>query len=338
MSANRRTTVLVTGGAGYIGSHACKALAQAGHRPVTYDNLVHGHRSAVRWGPLEVGDIRDRARLDEVLRAHRPHAVMHFAGLINVGESVSDPAKYYDNNVAGTLTLLEAMRACAVTHFIFSSSCATYGVPTRQPIDESAPQAPINPYGMSKLMVERVLADYGVAYKLRFMLLRYFNACGADPQGETGEDHEPETHLIPRTLMAAAGEIGALQVFGTDYPTADGTCVRDYIHVSDLAAGHVLALEHLLAQRESGAVNLGTGQGISVREVISAVERVTGRKVPVTESSRRAGDPAVLLADASRARTMLGFAPQFADIDAIVASAWRWHQQAGGVRRAPEHS
>jgi UDP-arabinose 4-epimerase len=331
-----RATVLVTGGAGYIGSHACKALAAAGHRPIAFDSLIHGHRSAVLWGPLEVGDVRDRGRVQEVLRQHRPDAVMHFAGLAYVGESVTDPGKYYENNVSGTITLLEAMRGCGVSRIIFSSTCATYGTPERQPIDETTSQAPINPYGMSKLMVERILADYGAAYRLQHVLLRYFNACGADPQGEIGEDHDPETHLIPRGLMAVAGTVPALEIFGTDYPTADGTCVRDFIHVSDLAVGHVQALDYLLTDGASTALNLGTGQGVSVRQVIASLERVTGRKVPVVESARRAGDPAVLLADASRARQVLGFAPQFVEIDAIVSTAWRWHQRT--AQRAPEHS
>jgi UDP-arabinose 4-epimerase len=320
--------VLVTGGAGYIGSHACKALALAGHRPVAFDNLICGHRHAVRWGPLEVGDVRDRARVEKVLRKYRPDAVMHFAGFAYVGESVADPGKYYENNVAGTLALLAAMRACGVARIVFSSSCATYGVPERQPITEAAAQRPINPYGVSKLMVERILLDYDSAYDTRSVILRYFNACGADPEGEIGEEHEPETHLVPRGLMAAAGAIPALEVFGTDYDTPDGTCIRDFVHVSDLASGHVQALAHLLDGGASLALNLGTGRGASVREVIAAVERVSGRRVVVKESVRRPGDPAVLLADASRARAVLGFVPVFEDIDSIVSTAWRWHRRS----------
>jgi UDP-arabinose 4-epimerase len=318
--------VLVTGGAGYIGSHACKALAASGHRPIAFDNLVFGHRSAVRWGPLEVGDIRVRAHLEQALRRHRPDAVMHFAGFAYVGESVVDPAKYYENNVAGTLSLLDAMRACGVERIVFSSSCATYGIPERQPIDESAEQRPINPYGTSKLMVERMLFDYSSAYRMRCVVLRYFNACGADPEGEIGEDHQPETHLVPRGLMAATGMIPALELFGTDYDTPDGTCIRDFIHVSDLATGHVQALDYLFSGGESVALNLGTGRGVSVREVIAAIERVSGRTLAVKETARRPGDPAVLLADPSKARAILGFAPVFTDIDAMVATAWRWHQ------------
>jgi UDP-arabinose 4-epimerase len=321
-------TVLVTGGAGYIGSHACKALALAGHRPVAFDNLICGHRHAVRWGPLEVGDVRDRARVEEVLRKYRPDAVIHFAGSAYVGESVGDPGKYYENNVAGTLALLAAMRACGVARIVFSSSCATYGVPDRQPITEAAAQRPINPYGASKLMVERILLDYDSAYDIRSVILRYFNACGADPEGEIGEEHEPETHLVPRGLMAAAGAIPALEVFGTDYDTPDGTCIRDFVHVSDLASGHVQALAQLLDGGASLALNLGTGRGASVREVIAAVERVSGRRVVVKESGRRPGDPAVLLADASRARAVLGFEPVFKDIDSIVSTAWRWHRRS----------
>jgi UDP-arabinose 4-epimerase len=327
--------VLVTGGAGYIGSHACKALALAGHRPIAFDNLTSGHRGAVRWGPLEVGDIRDPARIKEVLRRYRPDAVMHFAGSAHVAESVADPGKYYANNVAGTLSLLDAMRACRVKRIVFSSSCATYGICERQPIDESAAQRPINPYGMSKLMVERILFDYSRAYRMRCVVLRYFNACGADPAGEIGEDHQPETHLVPRGLMAAARAIPALEVFGTDYDTPDGTCIRDFVHVSDLATGHVQALDYLRAGGASLALNLGTGHGASVREVIAAIERVSGRRIVVQESARRPGDPAVLLADASRARTMLGFAPVFTSIDSIVATAWRWHQRSAPQAQRP---
>jgi UDP-arabinose 4-epimerase len=320
-------TVFVTGGAGYIGSHACKSLAAAGFLPVTYDSLVHGHRSAVKWGPLEVGDTRDAAKLEQVMRRYRPCAVLHFAAFAYVGESVVNPAKYYDNNVGGTLSLLRAMRVCAVDMMVFSSTCATYGVPEQQPITESALQHPINPYGASKLMVERVLRDYGVAYGLRTATLRYFNACGADPDAEIGEDHEPETHLIPRGLMAACAAIPKLDVFGTDYPTPDGTCIRDYIHVSDLAAGHVQALNYLLDGRETIALNLGTGQGVSVREIVASLERVTGKAVPVHFGPRRAGDPAVLLADPSRARRVLGFSPRFSGIDQMIATAWRWHRR-----------
>lgn len=322
-------TVLVTGGAGYIGSHACKALAAAGHLPVVYDDLSGGHPEAVRWGPLERGDIADRGRLDEVLRRHRPQAVMHFAGLIEVGESLRDPGRYYANNVGGALALLAAMRDHGPGHIVFSSTCATYGIPERVPIGEDAPQVPVNPYGRSKLMVERMLADFGAAHGLRWAALRYFNACGADPDGETGERHDPETHLIPRALMAVSGEIERLEVFGGDYDTPDGTCVRDYVHVTDLAAAHVAALDRLLAGAEPFAVNLGTGRGFSVREVLAAVERVTGRRVPVAMAPRRPGDPARLVADPALAGRLLRFRPRYLALDDIVATAWRWHRRGG---------
>lgn len=317
-------SVLVTGGAGYVGSHACKALAASGFTPVTYDDLSTGHRDLVRWGPLEEGDVGDADRLGEVLARHRPVAVMHFAAQSLVGESVRDPARFYRSNVAGTLTLLEAMRRHGVENVVFSSTCATYGLPETAPIAEDAPQRPINPYGWSKLMVERLLADFGAAYGVQWAALRYFNAAGADPDGETGEDHRPETHLIPRTLMAAAGWLPHLDVFGVDWPTPDGTCLRDYVHVSDLARWHVAALDHLLGGRGSLALNLGTGKAHSVAEVVAAVERVTGRIVPLHHSARRAGDPPVLVADPSRALAILGEPPHFTDLDVIVATAWRF--------------
>jgi UDP-glucose-4-epimerase GalE len=325
------STILVTGGAGYVGSHACKALAAAGHTPVTYDNLSRGHREFARWGPLEIGDIADAAKLDSAFARHRIDAVMHFAALAYVGESVEQPALYYRNNVGGTLELLEAMRRAGVKLLVFSSTCSTYGVPERMPITEDLPQQPINPYGMSKLVVERVLRDYEPAYGLRSVALRYFNAAGCDPDGEVGEDHDPETHLIPRVLMAADGMLPQVDVFGTDYPTPDGTCLRDYIHVADLADGHVRALAYLQRGGASTAINLGTGRAFSVREVIAAAERVTGRRIPVHEGPRRAGDPPVLVADATRARLVLGFAPGFTEIEPIVATAWRWHERP--VRR-----
>jgi UDP-glucose-4-epimerase GalE len=321
------STILVTGGAGYVGSHACKALAAAGHTPVAYDNLSRGHREFARWGPLETGDIGDGAKLDEVIARHRVEAVMHFAALAYVGESVEQPALYYRNNVGGTLELLEAMRRAGVGLLVFSSTCATYGVPVRMPITEDAEQRPINPYGMTKLVIERVLRDYGAAYGLRSVALRYFNAAGCDPDGEIGENHDPETHLIPRVLMAADGTIPHVEVFGTDYPTPDGTCLRDYVHVTDLAAGHLQALDYLKRGGATTAVNLGTGRGFSVREVIAAAERVTSRRIPLREAARRAGDPPVLVADATRARTLLGFAPRFNEIEPIVETAWRWHKR-----------
>ncbi|BCU06778.1 UDP-glucose 4-epimerase GalE [Allochromatium tepidum] len=318
--------VLVTGGAGYIGSHTCKALARAGYRPITLDNLVYGHEWAVRWGPLEIGDISDRTCLDAVIARHRPEAVIHFAAYAYVGESVRDPGRYYRNNVAGTLTLLEAMRDHAIPHIVFSSTCATYGVPDRTPITEDHPQRPINPYGASKLMVERILADFEQAHGLGWIALRYFNAAGADPEGEIGEDHDPETHLIPLALQAAAGRGPQLQVFGDDYPTPDGSCIRDYIHVADLAEAHVKSLAHLRAGEASGAFNLGTGQGASVLEVIAAVEHVTGRPVPREIGPRRPGDPPVLYADADKARRLLGWEPRYREPAETIEHAWKWHR------------
>lgn len=323
------TTVLVTGGAGYIGSHACKALAQAGLRPVAYDNLVYGHKEAVRWGPFAKGDILDRRRLDEVIDLHRPAGIMHFAAYAYVGESVGNPGKYYRNNVAGSLTLLEAARDHDIDRFVFSSTCATYGVPKSTPISEDNTQQPINPYGASKLMVERMLADFQSAHGLRYATLRYFNAAGADAEGEIGEDHDPETHLIPLAIKAAMAGEPELSIFGTDYPTPDGTAVRDYIHVTDLAEAHVLAFQDLLAGGDSMALNLGTGSGHSVRQVVEMVEKVGGGNVPVRLADRRAGDPPELVADASRAVDRLGWRPVHSGLREIVETAWRWHEKVG---------
>ena len=331
-------TVLVTGGAGYIGSHACKALARAGYAPIAYDNLGRGHGEAVQWGPLVVGDLADRALLEATLRRHRVAAVMHFAAFAYVGESVANPALYFRNNVANSLVLLEAMAKADVRSIVFSSTCATYGVPETMPIAESAPQRPVNPYGESKLMIERMLHWLGAAHGLGYAALRYFNAAGADPDGEIGENHDPETHLIPLALDAALGRRAALEIYGTDYPTPDGTAVRDYIHVTDLADAHVLALQHVRAGKPSVALNLGTGTGFSVREVIAATERVTGRKVPHRETARRAGDPAMLVADARRAREALGWTPRLSGLDDILATAWAWHRRRHDARKhaAPE--
>lgn len=323
--------VLVTGGAGYVGSHACKALAAAGYRPVVFDNLSRGFAELVKWGPLVVGDLGDRAAVDAALLVHRPVAVMHFAAFAFVPESVADPYLYYRNNVAGTLTLLEAMRAADVKRLVFSSTCAVYGSVTRTPISETTPTMPVNAYGESKLMVERILVDATRAYGLDWTALRYFNACGADPDVETGELHDPEPHLIPRALMAATGEISHLDVFGEDWPTPDGTCVRDYIHVADLADAHVASLRRLENGGSSDAFNLGTGTGLSVRQIVDAVARVTGRAVPVRLGPRRPGDPAALVADPARARAELGFSPSRSDIDTIVATAWRWHRARRNV-------
>ena len=325
---NPDSTILVTGGAGYVGAHACKALAARGLTPVTFDNLVYGHEQAVRWGPLERGDIADRARLDEVIAKYRPAAVMHFAAFTYVGESVADPGKYYRNNVAGSLTLLEAMRDHGVGKLVFSSTAAVYGIPDGVPIAEDAVKAPINPYGETKWMIECVLRDFQVAHNIKSVALRYFNAAGADPDGEIGELHEPESHLIPLALDAVAGRGKALTVFGDDYPTPDGTCIRDYIHVADLAEAHVLALAALDGFDGPRAFNLGTGQGVSVREVLEAVERATGTAVPHSIGPRRPGDPAELVADSSLAQRELGWRPGISDMDSIATTAWSWHRQA----------
>lgn len=320
--------MLVTGGAGYIGSHTCKRLAAEGFVPVTYDNLVHGHDWAVKWGPLEIGDIADGDRVREVLRTYKPVAAIHFAAFAYVGESVEDPARYYRNNVAGSLALLDALRAEKVDKIVFSSTCATYGVPASSPVTEAAPQQPINPYGTSKLMVERILADYGTAYGLRSVCLRYFNAAGADFDGEIGEDHAPETHLIPLAMRAAVQHNAPLQVYGDDYDTPDGSAVRDYVHVNDLGAVHVAALRYLIAGGASTAINIGTGKGASVLQIIEEVERVSQRRVAWRMAPRRPGDPPTLVADASRLKSVLGIDPDgFASLSDIVRSAWNWHSK-----------
>jgi UDP-glucose-4-epimerase GalE len=326
--------ILVTGGAGYIGSHAAKALAASGYEPVVFDNLVYGHREAVRWGPLVEGDLADRALLAETLRRHDIAAVMHFAAYAYVGESMTKPGLYFANNVGNSLGLLEAMREAGLRHIVFSSTCATYGIPDSVPIRETLPQRPVNPYGESKLMVERMLHWFGVAHGLSHVALRYFNAAGADPEGETGECHDPETHLIPLVLDAALGRSVGIDVYGTDYPTPDGTAIRDYIHVTDLADAHVRALRYLEAGGASTALNLATGQGHSVREVIAAAERVTGRRVPRREVARRPGDPPALVADASRARAVLGWTPHLSDLDTILATAWAWQRSRNAPPRA----
>ncbi len=324
--------VLVTGGAGYIGSHVCKALAAAGYLPVCYDNMAHGHEWAVRWGPLEQADIADRAALDSVIERYRPVAVLHFAALISVGESVRRPDLYYRNNVAGTLTLLEAVRSHAIGQFIFSSTAAVYGDPQYLPIDEAHALLPTNPYGRSKLMIERILDDFEGAFGLRHVALRYFNAAGADPDGELGESHEPETHLIPLALQSALGEGSGLDIYGTDYATEDGTAVRDYIHVSDLAAAHVQALRYLQASGGSVSLNLGTGRGWTVRQVVEAVERVTGRRPAVRSCGRRVGDPPALVAAAERGQQVLDWQPARPDLESMVADASRWLRAAQACR------
>lgn len=326
------TRVLVTGGAGYIGSHTCKALAHAGYLPVTIDNFVYGHDWAVKWGPLEEGDIGDPEFVERVVREHRIEAVVHFAAYAYVGESMSEPAAYFRNNVINSLSLLETMHSCGVRTIVFSSTCATYGLPEEVPIGEEHPQRPVNPYGESKLFLERTLNWYEAAYKLRSVALRYFNAAGADPDGEIGEDHDPETHLIPLAIAAALGQGPELRVFGNDYPTPDGTAVRDYVHVTDLASAHVKALDYLLRGGTSTALNLGTGIGRSVREVIAAVERASRRRVPMHEAPRRAGDPPLLIAAPGQAREILGWEPKLSDIDSIVTTALRWHSRKMGIQ------
>jgi UDP-arabinose 4-epimerase len=316
-------TILVTGGAGYIGSHTCKALAHAGHTPVTYDNLSRGFQHAVKWGPLERGDILDAERLGEVIARHRPDAVVHFAAFAYVGESMADPGPYFRNNVVGTLGLLDAMRAHGVNRIVFSSSCTTYGARTSEPITEERPQAPVDPYGRSKWMVELILRDYAAAYGLGAVALRYFNTAGADPDGEIGEDHDPEPHLIP-VLLDAAAKGAPFKINGDDYDTPDGTCVRDYVHVSDLAEAHVLALKALERQPGFLAYNLGTGRGFSIREIIDAASRRLGRTVEVSVGPRRPGDLDATTAVAALAERELGWTPQLSNMDDIIDTAWRW--------------
>ena len=316
----------MVGGAGYIGSHTANALAGAGMTPVVVDDLSTGHDWAVKWGPLERCDIRDRAALDAVFEAHRPDAVLHFAGKINVGESVTRPEMYYDTNVTGTLALLDAMRRHDCAKLVFSSSGAVYGTPERVPLDEAHPYGPINPYGSSKLIAETMMGDFARAHGLAYVALRYFNAAGADWQAGIGEDHSPESHLIPLVLDAALGRRDAITIFGDDYSTNDGTCVRDYIHVADLAEAHIQALHYLQGGGASDAFNLGNGAGFSVRQVIDAAARVTGREVPVLVGARRGGDPAELISDSSRAAEILGWTPAHPAIETQIEDAWRWHQ------------
>jgi len=316
--------ILVVGGAGYIGSHALRVLAQAGHDVWAYDSLVFGHRAAVATDRLIVGDLHDRPLLERTLVDLRIDAVMHFAGFIFVGESVVDPAKYYHNNIVGSLVLLDAMRAAGVQRIVFSSTTATYGVPNRIPITEAEPQKPINPYGYTKLVIEQALADYAKAYGFGYAALRYFNASGASPVGDIGEDHLPETHLIPLVLQVALGQRESIAVFGDDYPTSDGTCIRDYIHVDDLSVAHLKALD-LLEPGKALKLNLGTGRGYSVRQVIDACRQVTGREIPEVTAPRREGDAPELVADATAARELLAWQPRYASIEEIVETAWRWH-------------
>ncbi len=316
--------ILVIGGAGYVGSHAVRLLTRAGHDVWVYDNLSCGHRAAAPAGRLIEGDLLDQAKLESALKEHTIDAVMHFAAFALVGESVSHPDRYYRNNVVGSLTVLEAMRAAGVWRIVFSSTTATYGEPKKIPITEDETQLPINPYGFTKLVVEHALADYAHAYGFGYAALRYFNAAGASPDGDLGEDHTPESHLIPITLQVALGQRPAITVFGNDYPTPDGTCIRDYVHVDDLATAHLAALERL----EPGKglkLNLGTGRGHSVRQVIDACRRISGHPIPELEGDRRPGDPPELVADSSRAQAQLGWRPKYVEIDEIVSTAWKWH-------------
>ena len=321
-------SILVVGGAGYIGSHTAKHIAGIGGRPIVLDNLSTGHDWAVRWGPLEIGDLADRERVRAVLEAHRITAVVHFAAHAYVGESIAEPRKYFRNNVANTLNLLDAMLDVGVKTIVFSSSCTVYGDAPEGPLSEDAPTAPVNPYGESKLMVEKVLRWYERSYGLRWIALRYFNAAGADPDAEIGEVHDPETHLLPLTIDAALERRPPLKIFGSDYPTPDGTAVRDYIHVADLADAHQRALAHLEGGGACGALNLGTGRGHSVREVVETVERIGGRPVPRSSAPRREGNPPSLVADARRAGIVLGWKPKFPDLETIIQHAWRWHTRA----------
>lgn len=325
--------ILITGGAGYIGSHTNAYFAGKGKDTVVLDNLVYGHRESVLSGEFVQGDIADSALLDRIFTEHKIDAVIHFAAFAYVGESVKDPAKYYRNNVANTVNLLDAMLRHGVMQFIFSSTCATYGVPDHMPITEDMEQKPINPYGASKLMIERIVRDYAAAYGLRYCIFRYFNAAGADPDCRIGEHHEPETHIIPIILDAAMGRRDHLDIYGTDYPTKDGTCIRDYIHVTDLADAHYRACEHLQSGGDSLFLNLGTGFGVSIRELVTAAEKVTGRSIPVREAERRAGDPPELIGCGKKAEALLGWKPVHSATETILRDAWAWHQKLFGGSR-----
>jgi len=318
-------SVLVVGGAGYIGSHTVRRLEQSGREVWVFDNLVNGHSQAVRPGRLITGDLANRSDLEAALRLPGIESVIHFAAFASVPESLTDPGIYYRNNVIGTLNLLDAMRSVGVSRIVFSSTCAVYGIPPKSPISEETPKAPINPYGTTKLVIETALADYSKAYGIGYTALRYFNACGASDDASIGEDHTPETHLIPITLQVALGQRESLAIFGTDYPTPDGTCIRDYIHVEDLAEAHILALDKITPGQGS-AYNIGTGVGVSVQQVVETARRVTGHPIPTVKHPRRAGDPPALVAEASKIRRELGWSPKYTEIDAIVRSAWNWHR------------
>ena len=333
--------ILVTGGAGYVGGHTCKALRNAGYLPIVIDNLSTGHESFVKWGQLVQADISDADAVTQAIKTYDVSSVLHFASSAYVGESVTDPQRYYENNVAGALSLLRVMLEVGCPNLIFSSSCAVYGEPDKVPIRESAPKQPINPYGASKAMVERIIEDYTRAYGLSSVMLRYFNACGADPEGDIGELRDPETHLIPRAMMAIQGYLTDFTVFGTDYPTTDGTAIRDYVHVCDLADAHVAAVARASERGKHRSYNLGTGRGYSVKEVLDAITAATGEELTVGKGTRRAGDPPVLVADPSLAKRELDFAPKLSTLDSIVATAWNWHRYAhprrtSEARRSPQ--
>lgn len=329
--------ILITGGAGYVGSHAAKTLHRAGFEPIVLDNLSAGHRWAVKWGPLIKADLCDETSLRRTLSEYNISAAMHFAAYAYVGESVQSPRPYFDNNVSNTLHLIHSLLDAGIKHFVFSSSCAVYGLPQSLPISENHSNLPVSPYGESKLFIERVLKWYGQAYGLRWAALRYFNAAGADPDGELGEMHVPETHLIPRVIEAALGKLESVEIYGDDYPTKDGTAIRDYVHVSDLAEAHVSALQHLLSGGENLAANLGTGRGASVREVITAVEKVSGALIKAKIAPRRPGDPAELVADPILAEKLLKWGPRVSSLEDIVSSAWNWHRQESSGLRAAKH-
>ena len=334
--SSKNQTILVTGGAGYIGSHAALALKKAGYDVIILDNLSYGHQEIVDdvlQVKLIIGDTSDRPLLDKLFTTHKIDAVMHFAAYIAVGESVNEPGKYYTNNVASTLNLLEAMVSHGINKVVFSSTCAVYGMPKEVPMTENHPHNPLSPYAASKDMVERILTDFDTAFELKSVAFRYFNACGADPGGSLGEDHTPETHLIPLALLTALKKRDSLYIFGTDYDTLDGTCVRDYIHVNDLADAHVLGLEYLLAGGKSEVFNLGNGNGFSVREVIETAREVTGLEIPAIESDRRPGDAPILVGSSEKVRTMLGWNPNYADLKKIISHAWQWHQKRHGENK-----
>lgn len=318
------TNILVAGGAGYIGAHTCLDLSNKGFKPIVFDNLSNGHAEFVKWGPLEIGDIRDRSKFDEVLRKYKPEAIIHFAAAIEVGDSIRDPLGYYDNNVAGTINLLRAAQAAGIDKIVFSSTCATYGIPLSIPMDESHAQSPINPYGRSKLIVEQILRDLDLYHGFRSFILRYFNAAGADPEGRIGEWHSPETHAIPIAIETALGRRPYFQVLGTDYDTRDGSCVRDFIHVLDLADAHTRAVEHLLNNGKSHALNLGTGRGTTVKELLETVQHVVGRDFKIKYGPRREGDSPALVADNALARQTIGWSPRH-DLRSIIGTAWNWH-------------